>query len=68
MKKYKNLEKIRKSKKISQVDIAKKLGVSTQYVWYLEDGRKCLSYRQAYKIGKIVGEKPDDIFLEDAKR
>lgn len=68
MKKYKNLEKIRKSKKISQVDIAKKLGVSTQYVWYLEDGRKGLSYRQAYKIGKIVGEKPDDIFLEDAKR
>ena len=68
MKKYKNLEKIRKSKKISQVDIAKKLGVSTQYVWYLEDGRKRLSYRQAYKIGKIVGEKPDDIFLEDAKR
>lgn len=67
MKKYKKLEKIRKEKGYTQESLAKRLGVTKQYIWDIEDGRKNLSYKLAFRISLILGVKPDDIFLEDYK-
>ena len=45
--------------------LAKKIGITKQYLWDLEDGRRVLSYKMAYKISVALGTTPDKLFLED---
>ena len=68
MKKYVNLEKLRRKKGITIVELAKRLDKSSQYIWDIEDGRRNLSYKMAFKISLILDVKPDDIFLDDYKK
>lgn len=68
MKRYKKVARLRKKAGLTQKMMGNRLGISKQYVWDLEDGRKNLSYKLAFKIGKILDAKPDDIFLKDSKR
>ncbi len=68
MKKFKNLERIRKSEGYSQKKLAQKLGISNQYMWGIENGEKTLSYKMAYKLSKVLKSTPDDIFLDDFKK
>lgn len=68
MKKFKNLERIRKSEGYSQKKLAQKLGISIQYMWGIENGEKTLSYKMAYKLSKVLKSTPDDIFLDDFKK
>lgn len=68
MKKFKNLERIRKSEGYSQKKLAQKLGISKQYMWGIEIGEKTLSYKMAYKLSKVLKSTPDDIFLDDFKK
>ena len=67
MKKYKRLAKLRIRKGYTLVKLAKKLGITKQYLWDIEDGRRNLSYKMAYNISKILECSPDEIFLEDEK-
>lgn len=68
MKKYKKLEEIRKSKKVTLQSLADSAGVTKQYMWDLEKGRRVLSYYMAYKIAIHLGTTPDELFLEDSKK
>lgn len=68
MKKYKKLQALRTKKGYTLKILAKKLDVSKQYLWDIEDGRRTLSYKVAYKISSILETNPDTIFLEDHKR
>ncbi len=65
MKKYKKLCELRKEHEYTLEMLAKKLGVTKQYLWDIEDGRRTLSYTMAYRISMIFGMTPDEIFLED---
>ncbi len=48
--------------------LGKKLGLSRQYLWKIEEGKKTLTYKWAYKISKILKCTPDELFYEDAKK
>lgn len=48
--------------------LARKLKITKQYLWDIEDGRRTLSYKMAFQISEILGASPDEIFLEDNKR
>lgn len=68
MKKYEKLREVRKEKKMSLETLAKNIGVSKQYLWDIEDGRRVLSYLLAFKIAYVLGVRPDYLFLEDTKK
>lgn len=68
MKKYRYLARLREVNRYSLKVLASKVGISKQYLWDIEDGRKILSYKMAYKLSKILEVKPDEIFLEDHKK
>ena len=68
MKRYKKLQLARTKKKYTLKKMGMRLGITKQYVWDLEDGRKTLSYKMAYKMSKILDSTPDEIFLKDHKR
>lgn len=58
-----NLKVLREKKHISYQSMAEKLGVSFQYYWMIENGKRGLSYEMAVKIAKILDTTPDNIFL-----
>lgn len=68
MKKYKKMQEIRIKENYTINKISALLGFSSQYIWDIEDGRKTLSYKMAYKISKILDSTPDDLFLNDHKK
>ncbi len=45
-----------------------KLGLTKQYLWDIEDGRRTLTYKLAYRISVLLDTTPDKLFLEDNKR
>src|SRR5574344_2134286 len=53
----------RLSKKISQKDFAKKLGVTTGYVCQIENGQKCFNLKRFEQVAEIL-EKPTSYFVE----
>lgn len=67
MKTYRKLEKFRRKHNITQKELGKRLNVSKQYIWDIEDGRRTLSYKTAFNIARVLGERPDVIFLDDFK-
>ncbi len=68
MKKYIKLKEMRLKNNYTLARLAKKLGITKQYLWDLEEGRRILSYKLAYKISTILNSKPDEIFLNDNKK
>lgn len=58
-----NLKVQREKKHISYQNMADQLGVSFQYYWMIENGKRGLSYEMAVKIASILGTTPDNIFL-----
>lgn len=56
---------IRVKKGYTLESLAKKLGITKQYLWDIEDGRRTLSYKMAYKISVILEMSPDELFLDD---
>lgn len=68
MKKYKKLYALRTKKGYTLKTLSEKLGISKQYLWDIEDGRRTLSYMMAFKISNLLDTTPDDIFLKDHKR
>lgn len=62
------MQVMRTRKKYTLKKLGKRLGFTKQYMWDIEDGRKTLSYKMAYKISKVLETSPDDLFLDDYKR
>ena len=61
---YTKLTKLRKEKKYSYEDMAKKLEISKCFYWQIEHKKRRLYYDMAKQIAKIFKVKPDDIFYE----
>jgi putative transcriptional regulator len=57
-----NLQKVRKEKKVTQEDLAKKVGVTRQTIICIEHGNCSPSVSVALKLGKALGVCVDDIF------
>ena len=60
----KNLEKIRKENGKTFQDVADKAGLTKEFYWMIEKGKRKLSYENAVKIAMVFNKEPDDIFLE----
>ena len=57
------LEEFRKSKDLSQEDLAAILEVSRQTIWSLEKGRYNPSILLAFKIARYFGTSIEEIFI-----
>lgn len=58
-----NLKRIRHERNETLKDVAEDVGISLEYYWMIENGKRRLSYELAVKIAKHYGMSPDDIFL-----
>lgn len=58
-----NLRKCRTENKMTYQEVADAIGVSKEHYWFIENGKRGLSYEMAVKIAKVFNKKPDDIFL-----
>lgn len=58
-----NLKEIRKSKGISQAQLAIYTGVSVRHIAFIESGDRKPSIDLAFKISKALGVSLEDIFL-----
>ena len=58
------LRQLRKDKKLTQEQLAKKIRISRTYYTNIEKGRYIPSLITANKIKNILGYKNDDIFLD----
>lgn len=61
------LEKLRENRlqnKMTYQEVADELGISKEHYWFIENGKRGLSYEMAVKIAKVFNKNPDDIFLE----
>jgi putative transcriptional regulator len=60
-----NLEKLRKTKNLSQDEFASLMGVSRQTISSLENGRYNPSILLAFKIARFFKLKIEDIFIDE---
>ncbi|MDU0318999.1 MULTISPECIES: helix-turn-helix transcriptional regulator [unclassified Enterococcus] len=60
----KKLEKIRKESGKTFQDVADQAGLTKEFYWMIEKGKRKLSYENAVRIALVFGKEPDDIFLE----
>ncbi len=59
-----NIQTIRLNKKLSRNELAKKIGVSQQFIQQMETGQKCPSLDTALRLAAALGCKLDDL-VED---
>jgi putative transcriptional regulator len=57
------LKKIREKHNLTNQQVAEKIGISKEYYWMIENGKRKLSYDLAVKIANVFDKRPDDIFL-----
>lgn len=58
------LKKIRIEEKLTCQQVADGAGISKEHYWFLENGKRGLTYEMAARIAKVFNKKPDDIFFE----
>jgi transcriptional regulator with XRE-family HTH domain len=56
-----HLQKVRKSKDITQEELAENIGVSQTWIAYLETGRTTPSIKILQKVAKALGVKVKDL-------
>jgi len=61
----KKLKLIRLNKKMTYKQVADEVGITKEYYWQIENGKRRLSYELAVKIARVFGKTPDEIFLAD---
>ncbi|NEY80761.1 helix-turn-helix transcriptional regulator [Bacillus sp. 3H-10] len=59
------LKKFRTNEGLTCQQVANCVGISKQYYWMLENGRRRLNYDLAVKIAKVFKTNPDHIFLNN---
>ena len=62
---YYSLKELRNRKKLTNRDMAQKLGISTPFYCQIENGSRRLSYDMAVRIAEIFEKKPDKLFFDD---
>ncbi len=56
------LQKVRKSKGVTQEQLAEQIGVSTTWIGYIETGYRIPNLKMIYKIARALNVKVKDIF------
>lgn len=56
------IQKLRKQAKITQEELADKLGISRVYIGYIEQGRESPSLKLLMKIARRFSVKVEDLF------
>lgn len=62
------LEKLKKNRineNLTCQQVADRAGISKEHYWFIENGKRGLTYDMAARIAKVFNKKPDDIFFED---
>jgi len=59
------LKQIRTDKGLTYQQVADQVGISKEYYWMIENGKRRLSYELAVKIAGVFNKSPDDIFLHN---
>ncbi|MEH7122077.1 helix-turn-helix transcriptional regulator [Bacillus sp. JJ1773] len=57
------LKEFRLKEGLTYQQVADKVGISKEYYWMIENGKRRLSYELSVKIAKAFKTNPDDIFL-----
>lgn len=58
------LKELREQSGLTYQQVADIAGISKEHYWFIENGKRRLSYKMAVRIAKVFNKKPDDIFLE----
>ncbi len=58
----KNIQKLRRNRKLTQASLAEKVGISTTYLGFIEQGRYAPSLEVVEKIARRLGVKVNDLF------
>ncbi|WP_277631361.1 helix-turn-helix transcriptional regulator [Atopococcus tabaci] len=61
---YQKLKDIRDERGETLDQVSKAVGITPQYYWMIENGKRRLNYELAVKIASHFGKEPDDIFLD----
>lgn len=59
------LKAIREMQNLTYQEVADKVGISKEYYWMIENGKRKLSYDLAVKIANVFDQSPDEIFLHN---
>lgn len=62
--KYEKLLVKRNEKKLTHQNMAELLKISKSYYCQIENCKRTLSYKMAYKISKLLETKPDELFYD----
>ncbi len=57
------LKTVRNESGLTCQQVADKVGITKEYYWMIENGKRRLSYEMSVKIATVFSLKPDDIFL-----
>ncbi len=60
----KKLKKLRVKEKLTCQQVADGAGISKEHYWFIENGKRGLTYEMAARIAKVFNKKPDEIFFE----
>ncbi|GAA5344444.1 helix-turn-helix transcriptional regulator [Planifilum fimeticola] len=61
----KQLRLIRQKQNMTCKQVANEIGVTKEYYWQIENGKRRLSYGLAVKIARVFKKTPDEIFLAE---
>lgn len=61
------IKELRKERKMTQEDLAKRVGVSRQSIIAIESGKYHPSLELAYKIAKVFGCMIEEVFIFDER-
>ncbi len=56
------IQRVRKSKGLTQEQVAEKVGVSTTWIGYIETGYRIPNLKMVYRIARALNVKVKDIF------
>lgn len=59
------LKELRLEYKLTYQQVADKAGISKEHYWFIENGKRGLTYEMAVRIAKVFNKKPDEIFLHN---
>lgn len=57
-----NMERLRKSKNLSFLELSRKTGISERYLRFIEKGEKTPSIKTAFAIAQALGTSVDNLF------
>ncbi|MER2060200.1 MAG: helix-turn-helix transcriptional regulator [Niallia sp.] len=57
------LKQLRVQNELTYQQVAEEAGISKEHYWFIENGKRGLTYEMAVRIAKVFNKNPDEIFL-----